>query len=771
MATIKIKGGIHFTKTQPAESHILVTGSPADDSAEYVFDNTTAVPNAGNFTANSIFSDTSGNASTGRFSIAPDESVAYCNGVTSAVWSGVEARCPAFLLGEDDAPTTDFSYNYTTEVNNKLTTSTNVATLYRHSDDKVYIYIGSLRPLKGIKVYIGTANAAAATTAVNYWTGTAWSSVSSLVDGTMSDGKTFAVTGTLAFTSTASTAKIRVLANRALYFYQIVITGFTGDTITVSRCTLDAPMQAITDIWDGIPRRFVHAEVRLADGSAQAGTGDITSQLSSVNLVNGDTTTYYPITNDMTSNGLFIGFLERLQGIYFHLWAGSDAHTGTITVSYWNGTSWTSVSGQVDKTTPGLSNSGWITWTPSASGTEHKRALAGEGELYYYRITFSGTFSSLLDHVSGMPAPQDLGNYSIPALWQNRLVLLGSIEAKQNSMRISGYGTNCIFNGSDSLLIENIGDDSPIVAAGTLFSRDTGGFYDTLVICKNRETWLLDGTTVTNYRLYKVSDRYGCVAPHSFAIMQLGVGQGVAKHIAIWQSATGIIAFDGQALINISADIKNYFEKENTSEAITAAYIDDSVGFVDEREQEYHWIFASGSTATALNTELVYSFARGAWFKIDRTIVLQCGFSVYSTLGDAYTYGGTTTGYIELLENPSVDTFDGNVITHTITTRDIPMQNWNQQSVVRRLKLFTKANSGVSATISHIADGNTSADSTTVTVSPTDATKRVVQGKGSINWGHNVFHGFQVVVAGNSGTTLFEPIALTGYYQDVRMDY
>jgi hypothetical protein len=319
------------------------------------------------------------------------------------------------------------------------------------------------------------------------------------------------------------------------------------------------------------------------------------------------------------------------------------------------------------------------------------------------------------------------------------------------------------------LYIDSIGDEERITAAGSVFSRDTNGFYDTLVICKNKETWVLDGTTIQNYRLFKISDRHGCVAPQTFRTIQLGLAKGNSRHIAIWQSATGIIAFDGSTIIELSADIKNYFEKEN-SEAITTGLVDQSSAFVDEREQEYHWLFASGTDATAINTELVFSFTREAWFKIDRTPVLLCGIPVHSTIGDAYVYGGTATGYLERLENPSADTFDGNTITHTITTRDIPMENWNQQSVVRRIKLVTKANSGVDATIAHVADGNVAIDTATVAAAVTNAAKRIVQKKGSINWGHNVFHGFQIVVAGNSGTTLFEPVAITGFYQDIRID-
>ena len=87
------------------------------------------------------------------------------------------------------------------------------------------------------------------------------------------------------------------------------------------------------------------------------------------------------------------------------------------------------------------------------------------------------------------------------------------------------------------------------------------------------------------------------------------------------------------------------------------------MGWVDPEKMEYHWLFASGTAATTLNTEMVYDIARNKWFEIDRTVDLQCGVLVHDTYGNSYNYGFLDTGYMERLEygNPTVD---GVTLTH-----------------------------------------------------------------------------------------------------------
>lgn len=98
----KPRSAFHFVKNQPAENHILVQAFSAGStgailgSASQVLQNTTTVPNAGDFPATALWTDSSG-AGIGSFSDAPNGQVAYCNGVDTCIWGGSELRVGAFI--------------------------------------------------------------------------------------------------------------------------------------------------------------------------------------------------------------------------------------------------------------------------------------------------------------------------------------------------------------------------------------------------------------------------------------------------------------------------------------------------------------------------------------------------------------------------------------------------------------------------------------------------------------------------------------------------
>jgi hypothetical protein len=154
---LKGRDAYHLRKTQPAESHVLVQAYNAGETAAVIVENTTAIPNTGDFSSPAVFTETSGHG-VGRFSDAPDGHVAYCNGKDTCVWAGTDmrvAQCVSF--------TEDFSTvrNFTEQVTTTLSGTTDVATLVTDTSgvvDRAFVYIGSLRPLSAITFTVGTAN-------------------------------------------------------------------------------------------------------------------------------------------------------------------------------------------------------------------------------------------------------------------------------------------------------------------------------------------------------------------------------------------------------------------------------------------------------------------------------------------------------------------------------------------------------------------------------------------------------------------------------------
>jgi len=107
---LKPRGGYHFRKYLPNESHLLVQSWNTGLTAGLVYDNTTAIPTAGDFTAAPLWTDTA-SSNVGYFSEAPDGCVIYCNGKDSCVWGGNEYRTGGFIIG-DLEETIKYDYKY-----------------------------------------------------------------------------------------------------------------------------------------------------------------------------------------------------------------------------------------------------------------------------------------------------------------------------------------------------------------------------------------------------------------------------------------------------------------------------------------------------------------------------------------------------------------------------------------------------------------------------------------------------------------------------------
>lgn len=80
----------HFKKDIPAESHVILHHDGE------VYENTTAIPSAGDFAGTALFTDTAA-SQLPRFSTSPDGSLAYCNGTDVCLWPGTEGRIGAFI--------------------------------------------------------------------------------------------------------------------------------------------------------------------------------------------------------------------------------------------------------------------------------------------------------------------------------------------------------------------------------------------------------------------------------------------------------------------------------------------------------------------------------------------------------------------------------------------------------------------------------------------------------------------------------------------------
>lgn len=638
------------------------------------------------------------------------------------------------------------------------------------------IYIGSLLPISSFYLNILTPNTQTSTMTAYYWDGSAWVAVSSQSDGTSSGGVTLAQSGSVSFDDTSDVSKINSINNLLIYWYKIAITSVDSGT-SIYNSYVVSQMQEIVDIWDGAPRTCFNFQIY--SGTAYS---DNTLNVAEIDYSSANDVTYADASAIATNGWLIAGFNERMTGINIIMAGGNiNTNAATVAVSYWDGTDWVAASGVSDGTFDGantFSRSGTITWSSPSKSMEFKTKIAKEELRYYYKISFSATLSAtvFIDNLTGIPAQEKLSAYKFPAHGLGRLWLCNDTYGNANEAIYSAFGTTQVFNGEDSdrLLF---GDSQGLTAAATLYSQFGSSLYDVMVFTKVNETWVLvnDGQSLNRFR---VSDSIGCIAPRTMQSTHISgeLAPGINRNIAIWQGAQGVYLFDGRTPLPIHNDIKQYFDRTDSS-SINLTYITNSVGFFSEDGTEYHWLFASG-TSTTLNKELVFDINKQRWFEIDRgTKYLQAGFQVKDSNGVSYTYGALNTGYVERLENGT--DFDGDTINYTVHFGDMILADELTETEIRKIKIFAKnKTNGNDITVTHY--GDTATTGTSYTLSQYKTGEDQVSGS-AIAYGVNIddqdqsfkhytTHSLKITTSNTSETIGFEPLHMALGFKLTRRD-
>jgi hypothetical protein len=657
-----------------------------------------------------------------------------------------------------------------------------------------YLLIGSPRPLKGIKPYVSLANTVASTLTCKEWNGSTWNSLT-ILDNT-DTGASLARTGVVSFSSTVDTARPKFIEGYFLYWYQLYLDAGEAE---IYKITLDAPFQGITDLWDGQYRDIAAAykmtatarqdiSLKVLKDDYDVDTADTYADLSSMDA--------YP------TYMLEFGFEERMCGIHFRLppeYVNTTAAT-VMSVDYWTGTQYASVGAVSDGTSENsisFSRSGTITWNNANISDETKTNKMGaqtiwsplsdpsttesiwgwltigaknvSTPLYFYRVRFDKAMdaSVRLNYVGGITTEKDVSHYKFPIFAQGRNLLCADMSAEKNKMICSAKYMPQVYNGSDSVDVY-IGDEGELTCGTELFSQYGGNLYSLILIFKDTEYWVIAGQDIETWSnsIFPVSTSIGCPAPLTLKTITLSTepsgGININRSLAIFQGANGIYMTDGRAPIPIHGDIKEYFDKSD-SRCIKASMIGDSIGFMDNEKQEYHWLFASGTSTTTLNAEWVYDIIRNKWYEVDRGtgMDLQYGLDVQDIYGNQYNYGFIDTGYIERLEYGT--TFDGNDIVSTFQLGDyLPADTIMAETMLDKIKLIIKAKTTTTNNISatHYGDGCTTGTTLKDCFDPNKTGYRIAMPFLTDNLGGYVFHSLKFAQTTDDETCGFEPLAL-----------
>lgn len=768
----KIKSAVHFRKEGETTDyeHLLVYTYQEGMLNPKIFKHSVDAPTTGDFTTTPIFtlSDTTTERE-GHFSDGANGTVVFCDGNESLLWGGDEYQLGRFINFTTSGGT---NKDYTEALRNSLTDTKNRAILTKATT--MLFYVGATRPISGFKCYfdnISTKNNSTGTLAVSYWNGSAWTAVSSLVDGTSSGNKPLRATASVSFTSTVSTSKPRIIDGIALHWYRVSSSGVATNS-HMGKLTVNAPMQKITDIWDGDIREAVSFQLNNAT--------DYTEYAANVlddDYVVNSSQTWVNIAG--ASYHVVCGFLDRTMGVQFHIIDGSgNNNASTLTVQYSsNGKEWTNVSGLIDNTSSGgksMRVSGIVSWNPPDYNTEFETSVDTVDLYWYYKFTWSAQLSATkVYYVAGIPAPKEIRNYQYPVFAKNRIWLLNNTGGKKNSAICCSQNAPNVWNGDDAEEIF-FGDESELRGGVQLYSIVGSSVFDVVLFFKRHALYAITGGEPEDFTKYEINITDGLIAVRTLqkAITLIG---DMPRNVVLWQGAKGIYMFDNRSYVPIHDDISNFFDpRETSTRKLHSSYIENSVGFVDQERFEYHWLFADGSSTGNLNREFVFNLINGQWFEIDRGSSgdLQFGFNVMDTNSNRYTYGIRNNGIMTRLEN-SV-TFNSNSINHELWTGDVAIDKGRISNLLglRKLKLIAKSTTLTSNSllIRHYIDGNKTASSS-FTLSPLRTGYNWIDAKKSMKGQpFGMMHSIRLNMNTTNETYGFTPIYLAGFFERIRED-
>jgi hypothetical protein len=785
LPAVKITDGMQFNKYLPVGtfSYNIAHVTDGVSSSALVRSNNTASPPNPDTYSTLIASMNYGSI---EMTTTPDGGFVVCDGVTNWIWGGEEFRCASFLC-----PSAAIAFpwvatvieDFTQQVNNALTDDPDVALLpwvtsgfYPYQGPCVAIMIGSTRPLNGIKFYISTPNTSPSVSlmVVKYYSGsgTLFDNCTNVVDGTASGGITFAKTGIISFDDTKNIVHPRVINGTLLYWYVVYLQSTSATpTIKVSSCTLLASAQPLKDIWDGVDRAEASFQIATTAGVYTDNSSAVLNNIYPADNTSGAGYYYSDLSTLPNTSFLYVGFTERMCGMKFNFANPSTTSAGTTcTVSYWNGDSWVTVTNQQDFT-DGFDQSGIIQWLPPSADLEFQ-LIVGQSKVpfYFYQISFANTFSATvhLYYAAGIPVQTPIQPHSLPLLWQNRLWLLCNLQGKANEALCSSAGTNCVFNGTDSIIL-NFGDETPILAAGALYSRYGGSLYDDLIVVKAYQTYLIDGTSPSTWVVYTIAPNVGITAPKTFTICDTGyeLAPGLTKHIAAWVATSGPVMFDGNGIIPIEMDIKGFWDP-GSSYYVAPSVMALASAWFDSVFREWHLTFAG--------MEWVYDVNKKKWWQANRGTgkALACGWVVKNGKGFSYSFAGTSDGSIECLENGT--TMDGNPIVYDVRTGDTPpAKSGMVVTTIRHVKLIAKTKQHAdTVTFNWYGDRQRTPTQVKQLDQSTQYAERevyqAVMGSGPGTEMQAVFHSFEAIVTTTEETIGFEPVMISGAWEYVRED-
>lgn len=551
-----------------------------------------------------------------------------------------------------------------------------------------WLLIGSWVPkLTGFRLTIDTTNknTVASVMAVEYWTGSAWSAVSGLTDGTRDTAtltKTLNQTGNVTFTEATTT--LQIIDGKPLYWWRVSVdTVLTAMTVDVQTIALIYNMQAMQNIESGLtfkPAGFLttsDASTTLTDFTKEV-TDDSLSTIASVGALT------------ITTGAMYVESAKKFRGIHVQM-DTTNINTNAVTLSakYWDGDSWETltISDGTSANSKTLAQSGYITWTWPTAFTRRRLSVDDIAPTYIVQLLFSAALSTTVEiaEVECLEYVDKMRPHKLCIYHKNRLFLANRADTPNFLYYSAAFGPE-IFNGDDSGYI-----GLPSGHAITAVCR----FFNELFVATADEIYLLEGSTPTTFGLLKVNTGgVGVVAPQSVV--------AVGKFIYFMHS-TGFYRFDGLGVTNLNlAKCPHFFDANDSTNFIPASRWPYVQARFDRIHNSIEWTVSRGSSQTTNNFVCIFDIANESWFFDD---VVAASFArVVGSSNEDLIYHGGYTGFVYRDQYGTTDATVA-ISSYIVTRGYTSAMAKGEKLVLRGLKALFDAESATSMTVTYGMSG------------------------------------------------------------------
>lgn len=485
------------------------------------------------------------------------------------------------------------------------------------------IFIRTEAPADVFTWTIGSVNGSAAVAQLHYWNG-AWTEVTGLTDNTSSGGATLALTGqTMTWTMTTDHIPKYMFGANGYWYRLSLSSGALDSEVEVTKITYNSDWLAIQNVWDGVPISAIESYVYI-----------------------NSTATYKYFSSDVieiggltSSDKFYFNSVDPIVGFYVSVGdVPNETASTTITVKYWNGSAFASLS--VNDSTivdsKSFASDGWITFAHPA--TEQPTMFqSSQWFTYWYEVSFNQTLTDdMIVSIETMPY-YDMNSFGkCYALSSFKQRAAYSFEKTPGYIMISSAINPMVLNGDDSAL-QDVGDGR---ANRVVCIKK---FYNELLVWQEEKgkdggcLTLVEGYSPSTFGKRVLSTVLGTFSSKSAVVIEdvpnVDPNEKIVRRsVAIFLSRYGVFMTDGKNIVCISGNIQDYFDTRETS-CIRLGY---------EKE---HWVdydslynvvrvgLVSGATASTPNVFLVYDVKTGKWSTDELAQEFSCHAEIEAASG------------------------------------------------------------------------------------------------------------------------------------------